>query len=591
MLLKRVSYLIIFFIGITCSVSADFFYRVRFRGVRETKLLNILKENSDLLKFENKKIPSINALRYRINSDIPELIRILHAYSYYDARIDTDIIFENEVDVIVNIHPGPRYLLKSFNVYGMPCDEKRKLEIMEEISLKEIGIELNGPAISTNILDSENYLLEKLAAKSYPLATIEKRDVLVDVQEKSVRVDICADTGPFSRFGSVTILGLKDIDPRFIERKIAWEEGEPYDLNLISLTQKRLMKTNLFGSVLVSHTGELDESKELPMRIKLTETKHRSINIGVSYATIDGPGVNAGWENRNVMHLGQLLSLEADISKVASTGSLTYKIPDFYQLNRDYIVQGMVVREDVVPYLAFTYRGGNRLEWNIGDNSKVSFGAKVEYIDVIKSISNGKFTLLGLPLYLQYSTASSILDPVSGYSIYYKATPYQAISHNKDFFFKQKIIGAFYLPLDPSKRIVAAIRVQLGSIVGTSLFNVPFTKRFLGGSDNDLRGYRFKTVSPTNANGDPLGGRGVIYGTLELRFRVTESIGLVPFTDWGNVTLKQYPTVTGKWFKSVGMGLRYFTFFGPLRLDVGVPLDKRKRDPNYRIYLSIGQTF
>jgi translocation and assembly module TamA len=591
MFLKRILYLIILFVGISRSMFADFFYRVHFRGLQDIKILNILKENSSLVNFEDKKIPSTNALRYRINSDVPELIRILHSYSYYDAKIDTNIIYGKEVEVIINIHPGPRYFLKSYNVYKKPCDEKQNLAIMQEISLKDLNLRLNTPVIAENVLNSENLLLEELASRSYPLATIEKRDVIVDVREKSVSVDLCTESGPFSRFGAITILGLKDINPRFIERKIAWEEGNPYNLNLISLTQKRLMQTNLFGSVLVSHTGALDESGELPMRIKLTETKHRSINIGISYATIGGPGASAGWENRNVMKMGQLLSIEADISKVSSTGSLTYKIPDFYQLNRDYIWQAMVLREDVIPFLAFTYRAGNRLEWNIGDYNKVSLGLKFEYIDVVKSISNGKFSLLALPLYFKFSNATSILDPVSGYSIYYKATPYQAISHKKSFFLKQKIIGAFYIPMNSSKKIVTALEVQLGSIAGAALFDIPFTKRFLGGSDNDLRGYRFMTVSPTNANGDPLGGRGVIYATLELRFRVTESIGIVPFTDWGNVTLKQYPTVTGKWFKSVGLGLRYFTFFGPLRLDIGVPLDKRKRDPNYRIYLSIGQTF
>ncbi|PIS00914.1 MAG: hypothetical protein COT84_05545 [Chlamydiae bacterium CG10_big_fil_rev_8_21_14_0_10_35_9] len=582
----------LFFASIFCSLHADIFYKVRFWGLEDKKALQAIKDHSDLLEMQDRSIPSVTALRYRIDDDIPEILSILQSFSYYDAKVCTNISLEYQrfvVDVVIT--PGPQYLLKDLDVFTSACEAKVPLPQAQGITLNDLEVQKMQPITTGKILDAQTLLLERLAANSFPLATITKRDVVVDVLTKTISVTFCVDPGPFSHFGSTTILGLKDVDPKFIERKIAWEEGAPYDLDDITLTQKRLMKSNLFGSVLVSHTGELDESGELPMKIKLTESKHQSFNFGVSYATIDGPGASIGWEHRNIAHLGQLLSMQVDVSKVASTGIATYKIPDFYKLDRDYIWQAMVVREDVVPYIGFTYRLGNRLEWNISETKHVSLGLKGEYINVVKSISNGKFTFLGLPLYVNYSTASSLLDPTSGLSIAYKMTPYQAISHNRTFFLKQTLTGGFYIPFIPSRRVVMAIRLQLGSIAGSNLSRIPFTKRFLGGSDDNLRGYRFKTVSPTNSSGDPLGGRSAVYATVEMRFRVSESVGVVPFSDFGTVSLKQYPDFTTKWFKSVGLGLRYFTFFGPLRLDVAVPLDKRKRDPNYRIYLSFGQTF
>lgn len=589
MTLKKAFYFFFIFFGFAFSVHADVFYKVKFSGIDSSKILRSLIEHSDLSRFEKRSIPSVNALRYRIDSDLPNLMKVLHSYAYYDAKINThiELIKEKHFVVQILIKPGVQYLLSSVDIFNASCTQ----QLNESIQIEDLGLKLYEPAVTKKTLDSQVLLLEKLATLSYPLATIEKKDVKVNVRDKTVSLSYCVDIGPFSKFGSVTILGLKDIDERFIERKIAWKESTPYDLNAIILTQKRLMETNLFGSVLVSHTGELDASEELPMKIRLTESKHQSFNFGVSYATIDGPGASASWEHRNIAHMGQLLNFQVDVSKIASTGIATYKIPDFYRLNQDYIWQGMVVRENVVPYLAFTYRFGNRLEWTLSDINFVSLGLKAEYIDVKDSISNGKFTFLGLPLYFRFSTASSLLDPTSGASVTYKITPYQAVSHNRTFFLKQTLKSSFYIPLNLSRRVVLALRVQLGSITGASLFKIPFTKRFLGGSDENLRGYRFKTVSPTNTTGDPLGGRSAIYSTLELRFRVTESIGVVPFTDWGTVSLKQYPDVNTKWFKSVGLGLRYFTFFGPIRLDAAVPLNKRKRDPNFRIYLSIGQTF
>ena len=123
------------------------------------------------------------------------------------------------------------------------------------------------------------------------------------------------------------------------------------------------------------------------------------------------------------------------------------------------------------------------------------------------------------------------------------------------------------------------------------LNSVPLSKRFLGGSEQELRGYRYRTVSPLK-EGKPQGGRSAVYFTVETRFRVSKKVGLVPFFDLGNVYNSIFPKIRGKWYKSTGLGLRYFSFMGPFRLDFAIPLDRRKGiDPLYRILVSIGQTF
>ncbi|OGN65857.1 MAG: hypothetical protein A2888_03385 [Chlamydiae bacterium RIFCSPLOWO2_01_FULL_28_7] len=114
----------------------------------------------------------------------------------------------------------------------------------------------------------------------------------------------------------------------------------------------------------------------------------------------------------------------------------------------------------------------------------------------------------------------------------------------------------------------------------------------MGGSDDDLRGYKYRTVSPLNNNNQPLGGRSCVYFSFEPRVRVTRTLGFVPFMDIGNVSNNKIPDFHEKWLKSFGIGFRYFSFFGPLRLDIAFPLNKRKNiDEDYRIYANIGQTF
>jgi translocation and assembly module TamA len=145
----------------------------------------------------------------------------------------------------------------------------------------------------------------------------------------------------------------------------------------------------------------------------------------------------------------------------------------------------------------------------------------------------------------------------------------------------------------PGKEIlVLAQQIMVDSIISTDLDAVPVPKRVLGGSDQDLRGYKYHSVSPLHHHHRPIGGRSAIFYTFETRFRVSSTIGLVPFFDLGSVYLTPFPKMDEKWFKSVGLGFRYFTFLGPLRLDWAFPLDRRKHiDPKYRILFSIGQTF
>jgi translocation and assembly module TamA len=140
-------------------------------------------------------------------------------------------------------------------------------------------------------------------------------------------------------------------------------------------------------------------------------------------------------------------------------------------------------------------------------------------------------------------------------------------------------------------RIVLAQHLTFGSILSEGLNDVPVSKRFFGGSEEDLRGYRYQSVSALRHH-KPIGGRSAFYYTIESRFRVSRTIGLVPFFDLGRVYSNPFPTFGGKWFKSVGLGLRYFSFLGPFRFDLAFPLDRRKiLDPHYKILVSIGQTF
>lgn len=565
-------------------------YKVEFQGVENKKLLTLLKNSSTSVKLQSQPIRSIHELQFRVEKDIKNLKTLVKNFGYLDADISFEIFEKNKkLYAIFYFNLYERYTLSAYNIYSFPCEEK--CEIIKDVKLKNINIFLKNPITTKEIISSKQDLLNVLKEKGFPLAEIEKDEILADFLSKTITINIYVKKGPLCNFGHLNIFGLEDIKPEYIYKKIAWKEEEKFSLKKIKETQKRITNTNLFSSVIIEHEDKLDDSNLLPMKIYLTKAKHQNISFGASYATVDGPGVLFGWTHRNIRHMGEILNIETDISKRGNLGAITYKKPDFYKLNQALVLQGFAIREDITAYLSFTYGALAKLDNHI-NKLYYSYGIRTEHINAIHSANDGRFQLLSLPVNLQYTTTKHLLNPLKGYTIIYTTIPFVSICSNKSLFLKQRISFSIYLPLDNQKKLVLSTRIQLGSILGASIYKIPINKLFLGGSDDDLRGYKYKTVGPRNSQGDIIGGRSFIYFNLEPRFRISKTLGLVPFLDLGNVAIKKVPDFKTRFRKSVGIGFRYFSFFGPLRLDVAFPLDKYKEyDAKYRFYVSIGQTF
>lgn len=571
-------------------------YEVQFLGMKDPECLIALQNQSELIALLYRPPASLNGLRYRADADLPGLMKVLRAFAYYDASIHYKIEQDREEDcyqVLIQIEAGPPYKLTSYEVMQATlCKEKASPIGCTPLTAADLGLQLESPARSVDIVNAELQLLTQLSRCGYPLASIDRRRVVVDSKEKQVEAAVCVEEGPLSKFGPVAIFGLTGVHPRYIERRIAWQEGETYNSDLVEKTQQQVLKTDLFSSVLISHGDALDEKGELPIRMRVTEAKHKQVSVGLFYATVDGPGVSFGWTHRNVRGMGEIVSLRGDFSKRAIEGELSYQKPDFLAVDQSLKSLAALGKEEIDPYHSFLYQFETVIEKRFDPHRKLSIGLDVEHTLVTKSANNGSYLLISLPFLAEYDTSDDPLDPTRGTSLVYQVIPFQSLTEGRTHFIKQRLTSTFYFPLSQERRFILAFRAQFGSIAGARQPLIPLTELFLGGSIDDLRGYRYKTVSPLNEAGQPLGGRSAIFTTIETRIRISNKIGLVPFFDAGTVSFEELPTVDERWFKSAGLGLRYFAFFGPLRFDVGFPLDRRKGiDPRFRLYASVGQTF
>ena len=572
--------------------SADISYKVEFYGLPDKEIYEKIQSSSQLICFKNNPPKSINALHYRAESDVTNIKKVMHFYGYYDSNVKMQFYEDiNKIIIRIIIDPGERYTIDSYDIFIPPFESKKKLSFFSnDLNLKKIGINLDGYVTSQDIVNSRLKLLSYFSFNAHPLANIENENIIVDAKEKKMHVDLYVDEGPCCFFGHSATTGLQQIKNSFIDKKIIWQPGEKYSPEKVEETQKRLLNTDLFTSVLITHDNKVCKNNELNMRIQLIESKHKNISLGISYATIERLGCQMGWINRNFRHIGELLSLEASIAQRRVNGLITYEKPDFKKMDQNLVFILQAVKEEIHVYHASTYRFVTRLDRQIDKKNYFSWGVRTEYIDVSHSANNADYTLIGLPCFYKYSTVKDFLNPTQGYSFTYSIVPYSSFVKNKSFFIKQKIINDNYFPITGC--FLFAVRLQLGSIIGPSMHKLPMTKLFLGGSDDDLRGYRFHSVSPIDESNNPIGAMSCIFCTFEPRFHITKTIGLVPFFDIGTLSLKNYPNINEKWYKSIGIGFRYYLFFGPLRIDLAFPLDRREDiDDKYRIYVNIGQTF
>jgi translocation and assembly module TamA len=585
---KKIIFLI--FLFPICLFSLN--YDVKFIGLKDKTILNSIKSISSLITLKDQGIKSTNALKYRAKSDVSEIIKVLNFYGYYDAKIDIDIDDKkNDLIVFVFMATGSRYSIKDIKIYT-DGKEKKPFDLCD-ITLDDLNLKINSYLVTDNILNAEKKLIDIILDCGYPFVKVDKRDVVIDTFNKNASVEWYLDTGPLSKFGKFSFSGIKDIDLNFIKNKILFKENRTYNQKRVYETQQSLLSTNLFSSVAINHSDRVDENDKLEMDFKFVEALHKYVTAGVSFATVDGFGFSFGWANRNFLSKGELLAIDLDVSQRLFLGEATYKKPQFIKKHQDYVLRFEASREKIpITYTAFVYSMENRLDKNFSKKVQGSIGFTLEYDEITRSANDNNFFLISAPMFIKYSSANNLLNPTHGQMIVYRAAPYKSAISPAKYFFKQNLVYSVYIPLESNRRFIFALRMQLGSIFGAKVFDLPLTKLFLGGSDDDLRGYKYKTVSPLNANGDPIGGRSCIYFSFEPRIRITDKIGLVPFSDFGVISEKEYPSVNEKWYKSLGMGFRYFSFFGPIRLDIAFPMDRRSNiDSRYKIYVNVGQSF
>ena len=569
-------------------------YEVNLEGVEEGDLRSILTASSQLVTLRDKPPETAIGLRRRAEDDIERLRTALRSEGYYQSDIDLDIDSRSRpAKVTLQIDPGPRYRLEA---YDSTYDGNPPPAEADQFDLEEIGIELGMPARAPAVVEAERSLVNQLQERGYPFARVRDRKTFVNHEKTEMRVRLAIDAGPAAKFGPLSFEGQKQVETDYLHRIAEWPEGEPYDRRVVRDLQRRLSATGLFSTANAETAPEPDANGTLPVTVTLVEREQRSIGATAFFSSDVGPGFEVFWEHRNLFGRNEKLRVSATGSLIEQTGEIDFRKPAFLQPDQDLLADISGGFEDNDAYQRQAVDGLIALERPFLDNWRVSAGTSLGYEIIDDSADNGEgerqFTILGLPLTANRDSTDDPLDPASGTRLQLSLTPYTGVGSESLLFLTAIAGGSAYYAIDEEERFILAGRARIGTILGEKTEILPASQRFYAGGGGSIRGYEYQLVGPLDDDQEPFGGTSLVELGAEVRVRVSEEIGVVPFVDGGTVYDDAYfnGDETLRW--AAGLGLRYFTGFGPVRLDVAFPLNPRDGvDEAFQFYISFGQAF
>jgi translocation and assembly module TamA len=563
-----------------------------------------LEAASQLVQGADRPVSGSIGLIQRANGDFEQLIAALYENARYAGEVrilldgrrladlppDASLGGSGPVPVRILVDPGKQFRFGDVSVRD--ADGRA-------YSAGEQGLAPGQLAKSTVILDAEQALVLELERDGHPFAEVSGREVVADHARGLLDVSLELEAGPVAPFGQTAVDGAESVDSQFIARMAGIRQGEQYDPEELAAAEKRLRALEVFSSVTVRGSESLSGDGSVPVEVTVAERKHRYLGVGATYSSTDGGGLEAYWGHRNLFGRAEKLRIEGSVSRLGTTGqakdmtwrgAALFEKPGVLGPASKFVSRLEVEQENPDAYRRFSVEAAAGITYELTPQQTVSAGVNVEYARLTDSFNVDLETItVALPLEYVRDTRDSKLNPTSGTRLSLLVEPTYEINGGATFV-KLRAEASAYRALDADKRFVLAGRVAAGTIYGASLASVPANRRFYAGGGGSVRGYGYQDIGPVNAAGQPTGGRSLIETSAEVRIGVTDTIGIVPFVDAGLVSASE--TFSGAKFKAgAGIGVRYSTPFGPLRVDVAVPLNKDATDPDYGIYAGIGQAF
>jgi translocation and assembly module TamA len=599
----------------------------------DKSLANAVMDASSLYRLRQDPPPDGDSLARRATRDFAPLVDALWGAGYYNSSVviaidsasltigATDIAAFSRVaesyrnravaPVKITILPGPLFQLRSIRILNSIGSASFSAD---ELPAKIIGMKIGDPASASDLRAAQVRIVDYFRSKGMPLAKIQSIAPVVDHSAHVMDVTLTIAPGPVARFGDAMLIGPQHFDPGIVRSFLYVQPGDPYSPQALSDAKTSIREIPAVGGVRITEATKLDASGNLPYRIDIEDRLQHAVGASAKYSTTDGPAAQIYWEDRNLFGGAERLRLQADLFYAPSTGgvpidlrhfgmndlggrvSASFLKPALGGTRNDLLVDALAERvsTNTASFIGYTADDADvtaALRHRFTNPFSIQGGLEAQRGFATDALGKVDYTLIGVPVSALYDSTDNKLDPTRGVRIGASVAGYPMFLGSSLNLAQAKIRGSTYYSLDPDSRFILAGRVGVGALAGPALDEIPANWRFYAGGGGSVRGYQYDTLGPTAPNGAIIGGRSLFEASAELRVKVTDTIGVVPFFDAGNAFASSAPDFSRPLQMAAGLGLRYYTSIGPLRLDVAAPINRRPGDKPVAVYVSIGQSF
>jgi translocation and assembly module TamA len=609
----------------TTDATGDRRYVVTLEGLDRIAAAG-LRERFDTLSSLRQDIAkpaNVAQIDRRAREDADLLRDLLRAYGYYDAEVDTRIGGQTgpatgapKLEVTLAAVPGPAYSFASVAVPGIAAAGADAA-----LLTKAFGVHAGDPVDADKVNGGIAALKVALGANGYAFATVATPDIEIDHESHSATLTLAVDPGRQMRFGAFHLVGAKHVfGPKHIQLIARLHPGDRYNEALIEDLRRALIQTGLVSVAQVTPIRTADP-QIFDLDVHLEPAPPRTVSASLGYVT--GPRTTAGeigylttstagtlgygsgqgitaeadWTHRNLFPPEGSLTLRGVLGTQEQLASAIFRRNNFRVRDQALVTQFTVDHLNVPAFEARTVDLAADIERQtniIWQKAWVySYGLELaasDERDVIQATGQPRrrtYYIAAIPLSLSYDGSDDLLNPTRGFRLAARVSPEISFRGKPFEYVRLQLDGSAYQPL--GDHLVFAERIRLGSIQGANSDDIAPTRRFYSGGGGSVRGFGYQDIGPRDVDNNPVGGSSLAEFGLEARIRFG-NFGVVPFLDGGNLYSQSLPKFTGLRY-GTGLGFRYYTSFGPVRVDVGTPINRQAGDSRVAVYVSLGQAF
>ncbi|THD76259.1 MAG: outer membrane protein assembly factor [Phenylobacterium sp.] len=533
--------------------------------------------------------------RRRADGAAEDALAVLRSEGYYAAVVEPEVGEGDAPAPAVQIAPGPRFTLAAPKIewVGAPPDVDTITGAEGALALKP-----GAPGRAADVVAAEGRAVAAVQKRGYADVKAQGREVVVDHADRTVQATYRLTAGSLSRLDGIklTTNGRTRLD--WLQHLAPWKTGELYDPNDVAQLERRLLDTGVYDSVTVGLAPDTQLTPDglRPVVVSLAERKRRTVSLGASYGTNEGPGADVTWTTYDVLGRADTLSLFARESKLDSRVGVDLSLPHWRTPDQTLSTELAAYKLTTDAYDATGFGGHADAQRHFTKTSYLTLGVSFD-LSRSEELKPGTLSSLGRDIATLGALAELALDrsndplnPTSGWRVSARVEPTLLAGKGTVPYLKLQSQGSIYWPFGADAKTVLALRAHLGSIVNGTVADIPAPQRFFAGGGGSVRGFAYQAVGPRLTDNTPQGGLSLAEGSVELRHQLTQKWGVVGFVDAGLIGDHSLPAAQDVGV-GAGVGVRYNLGFGPIRVDVATPVSGRHGGAPVQVYVSIGQAF